>query len=67
MIGIDFILSNNNILYTFLRALRKHILMMVGNVQVRAAKLVDDMKNLEYPRLEKLDLPTLLHRGNAVT
>ena len=47
MIGIDFILSNNNILYTFLRALRKHEL-MVGNVQVRAAKLVDGMKNLEY-------------------
>ena len=66
MIGIDFILSNNNILYTFLRALRKHEL-MVGNVQVRAAKLVDGMKNLEYPSFEKLDLPTLLHRGNAVT
>ena len=36
---------------------------MLENVQVRATKLVDGMKNLEYPeRLKKLELPTLLHR-----
>ena len=33
------------------------------NVQIRATKLVDGMKNMEYSeRLEKLDLPTLLYR-----
>ena len=36
---------------------------MVENVQERATKLVDSMKNMDYAqRLEKLDLPTLLHR-----
>ena len=36
---------------------------MVENVQIRATKLADGMKNLGYTeRLKKLDLPTLLHR-----
>ena len=42
--------------------LRKHI-KMVENVQIRATKLVDGLKNLDYAeRLDKLGLPTLLHR-----
>ena len=42
--------------------LRKYIKLM-ENVQERATKLVDGMKNMDYAqRLEKLDLPTLLHR-----
>ena len=42
--------------------LRKHI-KMLENVQIRATKLVDGMKNLEYTeRLKELKLPTLLHR-----
>ena len=41
---------------------RKHI-KMLENVQIRATKLVDGMKNKEYSaRLKELDLPTLLHR-----
>ena len=36
---------------------------MIENVQVRATKLVDGMKNIKYAnRLKKLDLPTLQHR-----
>ena len=42
--------------------LRKHI-KQLENVQIRATKLVDGMKEMEYTeRLRKLDLPTLLHR-----
>ena len=42
--------------------LRKHI-KQLENVQIRATKLVDGMKHPDYSeRLEKLDLPTLLHR-----
>ena len=42
--------------------LRKHI-RMLENVQIRATKLVDGMKNMTYTeRLEKLDIPTLLYR-----
>ena len=44
--------------------LRKHI-KMLENVQIRATKLVDGMKEMNYSeRLQKLDLPTLLHRRN---
>ena len=36
---------------------------MIENVQIRATKLVDGFKNLEYPdRLRKLDIPTLEYR-----
>ena len=36
---------------------------MLENVQVRATKLVDGMKSMKYAeRLQRLDLPTLLHR-----
>ena len=36
---------------------------MIENVQIRATKLVDGFKDLEYAeRLRRLDLPTLLHR-----
>ena len=36
---------------------------MLENVQIRATKLVDGMKNMTYTeRLEKLDIPTLLYR-----
>ena len=42
--------------------LRKHI-KMIENVQIRATKLVDGLKNFDYAeRLDKLGLPTLLHR-----
>ena len=42
--------------------LRKYI-KLIENVQERATKLVDGMKSMDYAqRLEKLDLPTLLHR-----
>ena len=42
--------------------LRKHI-KMLENVQIRATKLVDGMKHMDYTeRLQKLDLPTLQHR-----
>ena len=42
--------------------LRKYI-KQLDNVQIRATKLVDGMKHLDYfERLQKLDLPTLLHR-----
>ena len=42
--------------------LRKHI-RMLENVQIRATKLVDGMKNMTYTeRLKKLDIPTLLYR-----
>ena len=42
--------------------LRKYI-RLIENVQERATKLVDGMKNLDYgERLEMLDLPTLFHR-----
>ena len=41
---------------------RKHI-KMLENVQIRATKLVDGMKDLDYSeRLKKLNLPTLLYR-----
>ena len=41
---------------------RKHI-KMLEKVQIRATKLVDGMKNMDYTeRLKELDLPTLLHR-----
>ena len=40
---------------------------MGGNVQVRSAKLVDGMKNLEYPeRLKKLDLLHRRERGDMI-
>ena len=36
---------------------------MLENVQIRATKLVDGMKNMEYSeRLKNLNLPTLLYR-----
>ena len=42
--------------------LRKYI-KQLENVQIRATKYVDGLKNLEYEeRLKKLNLPTLLHR-----
>ena len=42
--------------------LRKHI-KMLESVQIRATKLVDGFKSLDYAeRLEKLDIPTLMHR-----
>ena len=42
--------------------LRKHVIML-ENVQKRATKLVDDLKDLEYPeRLRKVNLPTLIYR-----
>ena len=42
--------------------LRKHI-KMLENVQIRATKLVDGMKHMDYTeRLQKLDLPTLQYR-----
>ena len=44
--------------------LRKHI-KMIENVQIRATKLVDGLKNLEYAdRLDKIGLPTLIYRRN---
>ena len=42
--------------------LQKHI-KQLENVQIRATKVVDGMKNMEYSeRLKKLGLPTLLYR-----
>ena len=41
----------------------KKLINMLENVQIRATKLVDGLKDLDYPdRLRKLNLPTLLHR-----
>ena len=41
----------------------KKLVNMIENVQIRANKLVDGLRNLNYPtRLCKLDLPTPLHR-----
>lgn len=40
--------------------LKKYI-NMIENVQVRATKLVEGLRNLEYPdRLKRLNLPTLV-------
>ena len=41
----------------------KKLVNMLGNVQIRATKLVDGLGSLVYPdRLRKLNLPTLVHR-----